>query len=403
MDIAARIRRDFPEVGRAMDEVPAHLTPDWVLASARASVGLEDFGPGFFMASLERLCESLNAEADLNPYGRLLLAGTLRTQLGNRLLLQRQRVEAPERLAKPPMPPIIVTGLPRTGTTFLHRLLAADPGHASLPFWQLNRPIPRTPDDTAEAREAESDGILAIRRAITPELDATHLIRADSPEECMWMTASSMMSRLYWNLAPVYGWLTWYSAQDKTAKYREYLELLSYLQGEYPGRRLVLKAPDHVDGVAELLDVMPEARVICTHRDMTAQIGSILSLGRTTRRLAVNTLDPAREAGAVLALTDHSLARMEMARSRHPGRILDVRYDDLMADPLAQVDRIYRFCGLDMSDRRRAALAAHHAANPRGKHGAHSYTLEEFGLDTRDVRARYGNYSARYLAAGAGA
>jgi LPS sulfotransferase NodH len=380
-----------------MQAVPQRFEPDWLMAGARQATGLEDFGPVSFVEPLERLCASINEDADLNPYGRLLMAGVIRNQLGNRLLLQRERQTNPARFEVPLVDPIIVTGLPRTGTTFLHRLLAADPAHASLPYWQLNRPIPRGPKDTPEARIADVNTLLDVRRKVTPELDRVHLIRAEAPEECLHMTGVSGFTRLYWNLAPVYSYQHWLSRVDKGAKYADYAALLTYLQGEYPGQRLVLKAPDHNDGVAELLDAVPNARVILTHRAMPEQIGSFISLGRTTRTLAVNALDTKREVEAIIDMTDVSLQKMAEARTRHPSRILDVRYTDMMADPLATVERIYAFCGLTLPEARRSAIAEHHTKNPKGKHGTHDYSLAEVGLDDAWVKEHYAAYSAKFV------
>ncbi len=397
MSIMDRITAQFPQLADAMQAVPAEFSLDWLQQAACDEIGLTDFGAPSFKEPLERLCASVNEDADLNPYGRLLMAGVIRTQLTNRLLLQQVRTEQPERLAAPLVPPIVVTGLPRTGTTFLHRLLAADPAHASLPFWQLNRPFPRGAQDTKAARIAEVDALNEVRRKITPELDASHLIRAESPEECIWMIGLSGYSRLFWNAAPVYGFQSWQQSADKTEKYRDYRDLLTYLQGEYPGKRLVLKAPDHNDGLRELLTAIPEAQVILTHRDIVEQMGSYFSLGRTTRSLAVNRLDAEKEAQALVEMTDVSLAKMAAARAEFPDRILDVRYRDMMRDPLATVESIYGFCGLSLPDDRRAAIADHHAKNPKGKHGKHEYSLSEFGLENDWVKARYAEYEAEFV------
>lgn len=397
MSIIDRITTEFPQIAQIMNALPARFDPDWLMEAAQTELELDDFGPDSFMEPLTRLCESLNTEADLNPYGRLLITGILRTQLGNRLLLQRERTQNPARLTGELVAPIIVSGLPRTGTTFLHRLLAADPAHVSLPYWQLNRPIPRDATDTAETRVAAARALLEVRRAITPELDGTHLIRAESPEECMWLNGASMYTRIWWNVAPVYRFQHWYVRADKTAKYRDYRDLLSYLQTEYPGQRLVLKAPDHNDGLSELLDRIPEARVVLTHRDMADQVGSYLSLGRTTRKLAVNALDTQKETEAVLDMTDVSIQKMAEARKAHGNRILDLRYTDMMADPLAAIERIYQFCGLTLPEERRTALRDHHAANPKGKHGAHDYALADFGLTKEKLNDRYAGYEAKFV------
>ncbi|MCB1409981.1 MAG: sulfotransferase [Rhodobacteraceae bacterium] len=396
MNIVDRINARFPALAAQMNAVPAHFAPGWLKAAAQDLTGLSDFGAPDHEEGLERLCDSLERDANLNAYGRMMAAGLIRGELANRLLLQRARAQG--QTQGPLIAPVIVTGLPRTGTTFLHRLLSADPAHASLPYWQVRRPIPLGPADTDEVRFKEAADFLEIRSAITPELDGIHLIRAESPEECFWMTSQSMRSRLFWNLAPVHAYQHWVSRADKSAKYTDYADQLRFLQTLYPGKRLVLKAPDHNDGLNELLAAMPDARVIVTHRDMIEQMGSYFSLGRTTRMLAVNGLDQQREAETIVDMTDVSLLKMAQARAAHPGRILDVRYTDMMDDPLAAVERIYAFCGLILPESRRAAIADHHARNPKGKHGAHEYSLAEFGLDDAWVRDRYAAYSAEFLA-----
>ena len=130
-DIETRIRKHFPQLAAQMDAVPEVFAPAWLKAAASQSLGADDFGPGIFEEPLARLCASVNEDANLNANGRMLLAGMIKTQLENRILMQQLRGQGA--FKSPPIPPITVTGLPRTGTTFLHRLLASDPNHASLP------------------------------------------------------------------------------------------------------------------------------------------------------------------------------------------------------------------------------------------------------------------------------
>lgn len=388
-EIITRIRTEFPAIAARMDAVGSTLEPGWLKAAASQSIGLIDFGPAIFEEPLARLCRSANEDANLNPLGRMILAETISTQLENRALMQVLRAQNAPELQTTLIPPIIVTGLPRTGTTALHRLLAADPAHAAIPYWQLNRPIPRAPGDTIDTRRAEVEQTIALRRKITPELDQIHLIRCDRPEECMFVTATSMQCRLFWNLAPVYGFMEWYNTADRTDKYREYVEWLRWFQAHNPGKRLVLKAPDHVDGLEALMTALPEAIIVQTHRDMAEQVGSYLSLGRATRAIAVKALDTKREVAAVLHMTDTSIARNRAARHAHPGRIIDIDYAALIADPLACVQAIYRQAGLRLSDQSRAELANHQSQNRKGRHGAHDYKLEQFGLSAADIRASY--------------
>ena len=395
-DIIARVEAHFPELAARMHTLPKALAPAWLKGAAAQNTGLSDFGPAIYEEPLEKLCRSANEDANLNPLGRMILAQTIITQLENRALMQRLRAQNAPELRTELIPPIIVTGLPRTGTTALHRLLASDPAHAAIPYWQLNRPIARTPEDTIEKRRAEVEQTVALRAALTPELDKIHLIRADIPEECMFVTASSMQSRLYWNLAPVYGFMKWYNTADRTDKYCEYTEWLRLFQASYPGKRLVLKAPDHVDGLDALMTTLPDAIIVQTHRDMVEQFGSYLSLARATKELAVNELDKARDLEAVLALTDTSIARNFAAREANPNRIIDIRYTDLIEDPLGTVASIYNQAGLSVSRSAQDALNAHQRGNQKGKRGQHIYDLDEYGMTTVFVQERYAEYMSAF-------
>jgi len=396
-DILSQILAAAPQLKPALDAVPARLSVEHLENRASEGIGETDFGPAFYREGLERLLASANDEANLNVLGRLLIMNSARGYLENRLLMQRlRRTHAPE-LQTPLLAPLIVTGLPRTGSTFLHRLLASDPSHAGIPMWQLTHPIPRNAEDTPAQRLARVDELLALRRKLTPELDGTHLIRADAPEECMHIVGPSFQTRTLWNLAPVYSYQDWLSQVDKTDKYVEYVDYLRVVQATRPNQRLVLKAPDHVDGITELLNVLPEAMVVQTHRDMPEQFGSYMSLGRTTRKIAVNALDTAREVETTLKMADVSIARSTAAHAAHPGKIFDVKYTDLIADPLATARRVYAHFGLDMTEETVAGLSSYQKRNPKGKHGAHDYSLEDVGLSADIITERYKSYSAAFL------
>ena len=143
--------------------------------------------------------------------------------------------------------------------------------------------------------------------------------------------------------------------------------------------------------------MIPEAIIVQTHRDMAEQLGSYMSLGRTTRTLAVRRLDTAKEADAVLGLTDSSIERNLSARARHPGKIIDIRYTDLTADPMGTVESIYSSAGIQMSDEQRSSLRAHLADNPKGKHGEHKYDLSDVGLNAKEIGLRYAGYVREFL------
>lgn len=365
---------------------PRHLDGDALMKRAVKQTGLEDFGDPYFLESLTRLTASANDEADLNPYGRLMLERLILQYLTNRLLLQQARKDQPAVFQADIIPPIIVTGQPRTGTTSLHRLLASAPGSRALQYWELMHPFPIKGAESRAARIRLADKMLKIRRKLTPELDATHFIRADSPEECMFMLGLTFHSRIFWNVASVHSWLAWYNSSDRAGKYRDYADMLRWYQAQYPGERLVLKAPDHVDGIADLLTALPEAMVVQTHRDPVEQFGSYLSLGEQTRRIAARIPQRSKDTQSNLAMTLSANSRNTRARAEFPGRVADVEYNRLTGNPLEAVEEIHRKLGLAFGKEQAAAISSHARRNKKGKHGVHAYSLADYGLSAKEVR-----------------
>lgn len=378
---------------------PSSVSFDMQLLHEKAIdvVGSDDFGADYYRTSLQRLLDSLENDANLNPYGKVLLQRTVHGGLVNRLLLAKMKQQDPEIFAQPIRAPIIVTGLPRTGTTSLHRLLAADPNHRGVPYWELVSPMPWRRGDGTDQRQARAKKMLSMRSLITPELDAIHYIRADSTEECLFMNAMTFESRLFWNLASVNGYLDWYKDADREAKYQDYADLLKVLQANQPGRRLVLKAPEHVDALDALLKAVPNAMVVQTHRNPVAQLGSYLSLGRMTRSMSTDKLDIRRDTDSQLALTDASVNRILVAREGLGDQVFDVQYDQLIANPLQQLNSIYAHFDLPLSSVSQQAVRQHSSKNKQNKHGRHGYSLEEYGLSQGQIKERYSQYSERFL------
>lgn len=359
---------------------PKELQASWLKDKACQETGLTDFGDTYYQEGLDRVCSSANMDARLNAYGRLMLSNIIVNALVNRLLLQKTRVSQPELLETKLIPPIIITGLPRTGTTNLHRLIASDPDNRALEYWELVHPFARNPQDTEEARIARADKLLKIRRKLTPELDAIHYIRTDSAEECMFMMVLSMESRFFWNLASVHSYLDWYRDADRSNKYRDYRDMLFILQARQPDKRLVLKAPDHVDGMDALMEQLPEALVVQTHRDPVAQFASYLSLGEQTRIISTDHPQKAKDTELNILLTQSSISRFIAARENHPNRVFDVQYTDLIADPALVVQSVYDHFGLNFSTAQQEKLTAHSGKNRQHKHGQHDYSLDQYGL-----------------------
>ena len=318
------------------------------------------------------------------------------------MLLQQARKDRPKVFKAEIIPPLIVTGQPRTGTTSLHRLLAALPGSRALQYWELMHPFPLKGAESREARIALADKLLKLRRKLTPELDATHYIRPDSPEECMFMLGLTFHSRIFWNVASVHGWLGWYNRSDRGGKYREYADMLRWYQAQYPGERLVLKAPDHVDGIADLLAALPGAMVVQTHRDPVEQFGSYLSLGEQTRRIAARVPQRSKDTQSNIVMTHSANARNTRARTAFPGRVVDVEYNRLTGNPVEAVEEIHRKLGLAFGREQAEALRSHARRNKKGKHGVHALQPGRLRADPERGAPASAGHHARLTPAGPG-
>ena len=373
----------------------AALNEEALVGAAVKATGLSEFGDGYHREGLLRLLESVEKDAALHLSGQLTFRETIVGSLINRLLLTEAYKRSPEIFRRPLKPPIIVLGLPRSGTTFLHRLLAMDPAHRAVPWWELARPLPG-PNGKADRRRQIFQKKLHRLQKLTPDLDSKHYTRVDTPEECIWLLASTFLSPLFWALAPVYGYLDWYMNQDRLQAYYEYRLLLQVLQDADPTRRLVLKSSTHTGAVETLLQTIPGSLLIQTHRNPVETTASLASLFYSLHSRTTERLDVRRMTETILGFHEHQIARNLQARDAHPGALFDVYYDRLVADPIGTVRDIYDHYGLAWSEEFEERLSCYLRQNPRGKHGAHLYAPENFGQTKDTISRRFAAYIERF-------
>ncbi len=375
-------RPSLPLRLRALNTVGRHLgaarlplvalDEEALVQAAVRETGLSEFGDSYHREGLLRLLESAENDAALHLSGQVAFREAIVGSLINRLLLTEACKQTPETFRKPLKPPIIVLGLPRSGTTFLHRLLAMDPAHRAVPWWELARPLP-DPDSEkrADHRRQVFQKKLHRRQKLAPDFDRKHYTRVDTPEECIWLLANTFLSPLFWAFAPVYGYLDWYKNQDRLQAYYEYRLLLQVLQAADPTRRLVLKSSTHTGAVETLLQTVPGALLIQTHRNPAEATVSLASLFYSAHNRTTERLDVRRMTEAILSFHEHQIARNLAARDAHPGAVFDVHYDRLVADPIGTVRDIYDHYDLAWSEEFAERLNYYLQQNPRGKHGAH--------------------------------
>ena len=372
---------------------------DELEAQARARHALDDFGEPGYRQGLAVLADTLDRHIADPAFRRHAQIRLLRS-LGIRLRVEAAKQRHPRIAALRVAKPLVLTGLPRTGTSALLNLLACDPATRTLRNWEMRYPDPPTgaePGDPDPRREKWA-ARLEAQRAAEPDLDAAHYVDADTPEECV------ILHQLYFDgvqngfevlLEP---YASWYQdpARDLRPMYRDYRGLLQMLQWREPKARWLLKAPAHMWGLDALFDTLADVDVLWGHRHPNEAIPSICSYTEALVASFVGdvpALRPERLGALVAEFYARSLERGIAARRRSdPARFLDYSFSAFNADPLGQVERVYRHFGLPGDESVQALLRAHAQANPRGKHGAHHYRGERYGLSEGRLRERFDFY-----------
>jgi hypothetical protein len=372
----------------------ASLDPGSLLAAARKSTGLDDFGSYDFHEGLLRLTSALEHEAQLTALGRVAarkrLVGLLETRLR---LVDRLPTVKDEVIARP----IFVLGLPRTGTTVLYGMLAANPAMRSPASWEVSRPFP-APTGVDPARVALMDKDFDGFRRIAPGIDHIHPLGSFLPQECLALQAPQFMSYEFPTTFPVPSYWAWLREQDLAPAYAFEKQFLQHLQsGGHRGEHWILKTPCHLMWLDALLEVFPDALLVHTHRNPTTVLASVSSLMASMRSAMSDHIDPVAIGREQLDAWTWGMERVMQVRARVPDeRVVDVHYEDTVAKPIQTVERVYEHLGLPYTDEVAAQVQAYLGANQKDKHGSHSYSLEEFGLDRAEVDAAFASYRERF-------
>lgn len=369
------------------------LSPPRLLAAARRSEKLEDFGDNGFLEGLHVLVDSIEREAQLTPVGRFITRTRLVNTLANRLRAQELLRQHPD-IADMALPPVIlITGLQRTGTTLLHRLLASDPSNRALLSWEAINPVPPVNGHTRDPRPAFARTSQRALSFLAPDFFAIHPVEADAPEEDVLLLDYAFLSTVPESTLHVPTYARWVEEQDHRPAYRYMAALMRILQWQHPGNRWVLKSPHHLEFLDALHEVFPDVTVVQTHRDPAVTVPSFSSMISHGRGVFSDRIDP-REIGALLLRKTARMVRHGLETRRRIGTdsFLDIFYDDLLRDPMGEVTRVYARCGLTVANEVRASMQHILATHVQYRYGRHRYDLTDFGLTRDDIAEAFADY-----------
>jgi Sulfotransferase family len=370
-------------------------------AKARADTGLDDFGADAYRERLDVYLAALHEISGMHAPGIVNFHAQLVQWLKNRLLLTDLLKRHPEIHDIELRPPVVIAGLPRTGTTHLHNLLAAAPTFRTLPYWESNEPFPLPAEAGIEPdpRRVRMDAAVEFMNAVMPYFPLMHEMTTDHVHEEIQLLANDFSSMLFETLAYVPRWTDYYLTHDQTPHYEHLATQLKALQFLRGGRRWLLKSPQHLEQLPVLDRVFPGVVVICTHRDPVPVVLSMIAMLTYTARMHRSPVPVQEIAAGWVERLEHMLAALGRDRDViAPERSIDVRFDDFMADQIGTAEQVYRLAGEPLTGEACAAMADYLAGHQRGRLGAIATSAAMFGLDEDDLRARFTPYLQSFLA-----
>lgn len=374
------------------------LDPAALLTAATERTGLDDFGDPAFRERLDVLCTALRDEAGLSDTGLAIAFEQLVGNLVNRLRLEALIAGHPEIEDIAIERPIIICGLPRTGTTHLHNLLAADPALRDLPYWESLEPLPGPGEDTPEPRRDRCAAGLELVNTTLPEFRRMHDMTVEHAHEEIQLLANDISGMLFETTYYVPSFTAHYKAHDQAPSYayvKRSLQAMQWLRG---GSRWVLKSPQHLEQFPTLAATFPDATFVVTHRDPVDVTLSMMTMICYATRMAVTRPDVAKLTGHWLNRIDDLLTGCIRDRDVLPaGQSIDVRFDDFMADERGTLADIYRLAEQPFGDDVRAAMTDFLTEHPRGRYGGVIYDAANLNLDPAALAERFRDYRERFL------
>lgn len=378
---------------------------DGLCSAAMDKTGLSDWGPLPFRESMERVLTSLREESQLTQAGLDRLRDGIVNSLSTRLRLQAVHTADPLLGEAPVAAPIIIIGLPRSGTTNLHSLLAQDAAHRVPRTWEVTAPFPavREEDYWTDPRIDAVQEFVAARGMMNEEIQAAVPYHATSPAECGAILDHAFMSQYRQASARLPTWSRW---RDREADWRPafafHRQFLQHLQTHYKAKRWLLKSPEHLVSIETLAQTYPDAIIIHTHRDPAPVLGSVSSLICALRRLNSYEVDPVEVGREQFEMWANGIDQTLVAREKWGAgsRVIDVYLSDIARDPFTTIEKVYEQLGTPLTDKTLAAMRAFVSGEEGSRERKHNYRshyeLSDFGLDKDEIHERFKPYMDRF-------
>lgn len=373
-----------------------------LLAAARERTGLSDFGDTWFFEPMDHYITAANAEGKLTEAGFAGQTEAIVKGLASRLRMVEDIKRHPEILDEDVEVAAIILGLPRTGSTIFHRLLASAPGMTAIRWYEAQNyaPLPGDEPGKPEARRAYAEAMIEGWLNLSPELASIHPLDPDAPDEEIIILGQLFITTMVEAMTFIPSFAKWLNDYDQSKGYDDLKTILKYLQWQDPtrrGKKWVLKSPQNLPYTDVIANAFPKAVLVMTHRDPLEVVPSYVSMEAALYKL--NSVHSDEAVGAFwfprLAEWMH---RFEQARARiGEDRFIDIDYREVAKEPLKQAQRVLAHIGIPLDDKIEAALTEFMAGNKREQRPMHDYSLERFGLNEADVREAFASYRARYI------
>jgi Sulfotransferase family len=375
---------------------PTRLFAAELIQTAKRRSGLDDFGEGDFFEALSRLLDSCQDEARLNLIGKIALKTDVLETLCARLQMEQDRQVYPDITHQQIREPLFIVGLPRSGTSVLHRLLAADLGHRSPLMWEVRSPSPPNRHDEKQRIQRATQSCNFFNW-LAPKFRYVHAVGAEIPQECVSLMTPTFLSDQFDAMYYVPSYRSWFFRQDLRPAYEYHRRFLQHLQFRRAARRWILKAPTHMFAMPALLSVYPDALFVQTHRAPVDAMASVSSLVTILRSAFSDAVDPFIVCREAIDYWSETMEKFLRERDRlADNRICDIQYEEIRREPIRAVRRIYEFFGWSLSREAEQSMRVLIAGQAKRQSANHRYDLSQFGASADRVLSAFARYCERF-------